>query len=336
MGTKRYEPSELQTQSQSRALGFYDYDELIVVELDAQLDGRWILYYSALARNHTRKHCVGAAISDNIEGPYLPFDDAIVCDFEGGGVIDPAYFHDPMTNTSYLVYKQDGNAIGVGGACDNGNWPNSPTPLMAVELDVASLTRLVSTPFVLLDNIRSDGANIESPVVWYYDYRPADLSNITQENSILSYHLSYNSGCFAHDDYRIQHIICVPAPETGIRDCQWNQVREGNISAGTLLQTGSPHLNTNLIAPGGPAISTSTQGGVGGGNFGKGYMAFHADTNMKWFEDPENTERIRSMFIIKLEYSGQGDMLDVIGLVDPEGTKELDWGWSGEQTYYGV
>jgi len=189
--------------------------------------------------------------------------------------------------------------------------------LLAVELDVASITAPVGEPFVLLDNIRSDGANIEAPILWYYEYHP-DPSN---ENDVLrSYHLSYNSGCFAHTDYRIQHIICVPAPATGIRDCAWSAVRDRDVFARTLLATGN--TTAELVSPGGAAISTSNQGGVGDGNFAKGYMAFHADTNLKWFENPLNETRVRSMFVAELDYWGQEDMLKVVGLVEP-GTDNL-------------
>ena len=49
------------------------------------------MFYSALAKNQTRKHCIGSATSNNIIGPYTALDEPIVCDFEHGGVIDPAY-----------------------------------------------------------------------------------------------------------------------------------------------------------------------------------------------------------------------------------------------------
>ena len=46
-------------------------------------------------------------------------------------------------------------------------------------------------------------------------------------------------------------------------------------------------------------------------------MAFHADTNLKWFEDEENETRVRSMFIAELEYWGQESMVKLKGLVQP-------------------
>lgn len=97
------------------------------------------------------------------------------------------------------MYKTDGNAIGVGGACSNGgSWPNTPTPLMAVALDANNLAKPASDPFVLLMNTEADGANIEAPMLWMWQY---DLSKEQQKqynSSVLTtYHLAYNSGCYA-------------------------------------------------------------------------------------------------------------------------------------------
>ena len=161
-----------------------------------------MMYYSALARGHTRKHCIGAATSPSIMGPYTALDKPIVCDFSHGGVIDPTYFHDPGTNTSYLIYKQDGNAMGVGGSCDNGIWPNTPTPLYAVELSINDLATPIGEPFELLTNIQADGPNIESPAVYYYEY----LTPEVDQGLLRSYHLLFNSGCF-HDRYRSIHTL---------------------------------------------------------------------------------------------------------------------------------
>ena len=131
---------------------------------------------------------------------------------------------------------------------------------------------------------------------------------------LRTYHLAYNSGCYTHTDYRIQHIICVPAPSGGIRDCNWITARNRGIYAHTLLATGD--TEAQLVAPGGPTISSSNQG-VGDGIFYKNYIAFHADTNLRWFEDPDGEERVRSMFIVELEYNGQEDMVKVKDHVEP-------------------
>ncbi len=301
-----------------------------------KLDGSFVMYYSALSRNHTERHCIGAATSKTIMGPYTPFDEPLVCDFHAGGVIDPSYFHDPAINASYLIYKQDGNAIGAGGVCGNGEWPNAPTPLVAILLDPDDLTTPISEPFELLSNLEVDGPNIESPVLWYYEYYPTNDEG--RHRVVKTYHITFNSGCFHDLSYRIEHIICIaslpnysnwtkPGSPRGIRDCNWRRFKDGEMTGGyarTLLKSGD--TNAKLMAPGGPGIAPSSQGGVGDGNANKDYMVFHGDINEKWFghEDvayeeqvKKGWERRRGMFVAELNYMGQDDMIKVAGLVQP-------------------
>ena len=301
-------------------------------------NGTFLMYYSALARNNTQRHCLGAAVANDVMGPYDPFSEPIVCDFKAGGVIDPAYFHDPATNSSYLIYKQDGNAIGSGGSCSNGEWPNTPTPLMAVELDADDLVTPLSEPFVLLTNVEGDGPNIESPVLWYYEYYPTNDDG--GHGIVKTYHIAFNSGCFHDASYRIEHIICIaslpenqdwtgPGSPSGIKDCTWHRTGNGGMLSGyarTLLRSGD--TEAELMAPGGPSITTSNNGGVGDGNINKQYMIFHGDINEKWFgheyvgyeeQVSKGWERKRGMFVAELDYWGQEDMIRVSGLVKPAG-----------------
>ena len=302
------------------------------------ISGSFIMYYSALSATHTRLHCVGAATSPTIMGPYTPHDEPMICGFDKGGAIDPHYFHDPATNTSYLIYKADGNAIGVGGACqnDNAHWPNTPTPIMAVELN-PDLTTLAGEPFEIISNMQVDGPNIESPVMWYYEYRRFSSIN----NIVKTYHLAFNAGCFHDRTYRIEHIVCIasdptiagnanwtnPGSPRGIRDCSWQRIlpstQTASPFAATLLQSGDIH---GVIAPGGPALTSSTNGGVGDGNINKQYMVFHADINDQWYghehiageeQKKRGWERKRGMFVAELAYGGEEDMVVVKGLVDP-------------------
>ncbi len=303
-----------------------------------KIDGTFVMYYSALARNHTSQHCIGAAVSKDIMGPYTPLDEPIVCDFSAGGVIDPSYFHDPAINASYLIYKQDGNSIGVGGVCGNGKWPNTPTPLMAIELNSDDVTTPISEPFELLTNLEIDGPNIESPVLWYYEYHYST-------GVMKTYHIAFNSGCFHDLSYRIEHIVCVvsqlsysdwkgPGSPRGIKDCSWHRSGLGGDRGGfdrTLLKSGD--TNATLMAPGGPSIASSNSGGIGDGNGDKEYMVFHADINEKWFgheyvgyeeQVEKGWDRRRGMFVAELGYWGQLDLIKVNGLVVPAGMKETD------------
>lgn len=76
------------------------------------------MYYSASTTQDASKHCVGAATSTNVLGPYTPVGDAaLFCDLSVGGAIDAAGFNDD--GQRYVVYKVDGNSLGNGGACMN-------------------------------------------------------------------------------------------------------------------------------------------------------------------------------------------------------------------------
>ncbi len=57
-------------------------------------------------------------------------------------------------------------------------------------------------------------------------------------------------------------------------------------------------------APGGAGVSLS--GGV---------MVFHADLNLRWFEDQEGEERVRGMFAAGLRYIGEESGLEFGGLL---------------------
>ena len=92
-----------------------------------------------------------------------------------------------------------------------------------------------------------------------------------------SYLQSIRSLTFYLLDYRINHIICTPAPPTGIKDCTWNQIladdssnSSKHIYAKNLLRTGD--TEAKLLSPGGAAIGASSQGGLGDGNFYKMYV----------------------------------------------------------------
>lgn len=76
------------------------------------------MYYSASTVADTTKHCVGAAISDSVLGPYTPVgDEPLFCPLSEGGAIDAAGYNDD--GQRYIVYKVDGNSLGNGGPCGN-------------------------------------------------------------------------------------------------------------------------------------------------------------------------------------------------------------------------
>ncbi|KAK3935770.1 glycosyl hydrolase [Diplogelasinospora grovesii] len=187
----------------------------------------FVMYYSAPYAADTAFHCVGAAISDNILGPYTAISDPIACPISQGGAIDPSGYSDEATNTRWLVYKVDGNSIGHGGNCNNGVEPIVPTPIMMQQLALDGFTK-IGNPFEILDRGQYDGPLIEAPNL----IRAADGT----------YVLFFSSNCYSTTLYDISYATSptLTGPYTK--------------SSAPLLVTG----NYGLTAPGG---ATSIVGG---------------------------------------------------------------------------
>lgn len=281
-------------------------------------DGAFVMVYSALHKNHPHKHCLGMATADNVLGPYDVSNstEPILCHLSLGGIIDPTFLEDPISEQTYLIYKNDGNAIGAGGACGNGKWPNTPTTFQHSLLTEPSWTTLATTnnsrlalanqtaaintvdnSTIFMRNVKSDGANIESPQVWYQEY-PSIGRNSTNRRA---YHMLYNSGCFADESYRTEHLVCWldgAKNVTTFTDCDWQAIK--NTSTQLLLRTGSyPQPDgapsATLFAPGGPGV---TQDGR--------YMAFHADIVPSWFNKADEPDQPKG------EHKGSGKKKDGI------------------------
>jgi beta-xylosidase len=75
-----------------------------------QLDGRFLLYYTASDRKKNAQ-CIGVAVANDPLGPFV--DDRpepIVCQTDLGGSIDPDAFQD-ADGKLYLYFKNDGNRV---------------------------------------------------------------------------------------------------------------------------------------------------------------------------------------------------------------------------------
>ncbi|KAL8727811.1 MAG: hypothetical protein Q9166_005803 [cf. Caloplaca sp. 2 TL-2023] len=124
--------------------------------------GLFILYFSGTSRNDTSKHCIGAATSPNILGPYTPLNTTLVCPLEEGGAIDSSTFLDPASGFLYLLWKVDGNSLGGGGLCGNGDFSHS-TPIRIQRLSLEDGTTLLDSPTTILNRDINDGPLIEAP-----------------------------------------------------------------------------------------------------------------------------------------------------------------------------
>jgi beta-xylosidase len=167
-----------------------------------QDDGQFVMYYSASLRALPDKHCVGVAISSTPEGPFQPIGDVpLICpnpDARGynanpiigspgvGGAIDASGFRD-VDGKLYIVYKVDGNAVGSGGSCNNGDGRQS-TPLMLVAVAADGFSP-IGSPVQLLDRIEIDGPLVEAPNL----VRTPDGQ----------YNLFFSSNCYSTPDYDV-------------------------------------------------------------------------------------------------------------------------------------
>jgi len=76
------------------------------------LGGRYVAYYTAMERE-TQQQCVGVAVAGSPAGPFVDDRTApLVCEHDEGGSIDASPFVD-ADGTPYLLWKNDGNHIGV-------------------------------------------------------------------------------------------------------------------------------------------------------------------------------------------------------------------------------
>ncbi|KAJ9148457.1 Glycosyl hydrolase family 43 protein [Pleurostoma richardsiae] len=187
----------------------------------------FVMYYAAPYAANTAFHCVGAALSSTITGPYTAINTPIACPTDQGGAIDPNGYFDEATNTRWLVYKIDGNAVGNGGSCGNTVAPIHSTPIMMQQLSLDGYTTIGSA-FQILDRGDADGPLIEAPSL----IKASDGSFV----------LFFSSNCYSTTLYDVSYATAssLTGPYTK--------------SSAPLLVTG----NYGLTAPGG---ATSIVGG---------------------------------------------------------------------------
>jgi beta-xylosidase len=120
--------------------------------------GRFALYYTARSVA-TDRQCVGVALAGSPRGPFTdPLPAPLVCQADLGGSIDASPFRD-ADGSLYLLWKNDGNALGA------------PTSLYAQRLRPDGLA-LTGSPVVLLTNAAAwHGHVIEAPQLLRHDGR---------------------------------------------------------------------------------------------------------------------------------------------------------------------
>lgn len=76
----------------------------------SQVSKRYLLYLSVIDKK-SKKRSIGLALANNPQGPFKAEEKPVVTDDNAGGLIDPDLFQD-SDGQNYLLYKNDGNAIG--------------------------------------------------------------------------------------------------------------------------------------------------------------------------------------------------------------------------------
>ena len=240
-----------------------------------QPDGSFVLYFAATSRrqipeHYQLQHCIGAALSKTVLGPYNPLSKPLACDLEAGGAIDPYGFHDPVSGNHYLVYKVDGDSLGHNDSRSCTKYV-APTPLLLQQVDIDGVS-LIGKPVELLLNSRYDGPSIEAPALLFHDNK---------------YFLIHNSRCYAYEEYTVHYAISYD----GINGPYHRGPRP-------LLLTGQQLDGAELHAPGGVDLDPSNSS----------RLVFHSDTNLDWFKlrtfNPAG--RNRAMFAAELHVDNAG------------------------------
>ena len=117
-----------------------------------ELNGRYLLYYTASAR-HENSQCVGVAVAADPKGPFVDSNAGpIVCQTKLGGTIDASPFKD-ADGSLYLYFKNDGNRV------------HERTSLWGQRLVPDGLSAVGEPRELLKDNERWEDRVIEAPTM---------------------------------------------------------------------------------------------------------------------------------------------------------------------------
>lgn len=148
------------------------------------------MYFAESSPADTSKHCIGAATSASIIGPYAGLPNPLFCPLAQGGAIDPSWFVD-TGGQRYITYKIDGNSLGHGGPCSNAVAPYVPTPIM-------------------LQAVMGDGVTLQGGSTQILDNDGAGDTGVVEAPSLVkapddTYVLFFSSGCFQTDGYTVNY-----------------------------------------------------------------------------------------------------------------------------------
>ncbi len=270
------------------------------------------MYYSATSIQDYTKHCVGAATSPTILGPYTPLSTPLACPLAQGGAVDASGFKDWST-------KSSGWGSGNGAADDAGwqdwhnghqgswgssntwgiGWQGGPSPqwsqggeggqrYMTYKVDGNSIGHggvcgnsvapIVPTP-IMLQAVAADGVTLQGGPVELLDNAGVSDDGVVEAPSLVKsaygqYVLFFSSGCYSTADYTVSYAVS----NGGIDGTYERQA--------PLLQTG----DYGLYGPGGADVLWDAR-----------HIVFHADLG--------NSSVVRQMYVSEIEIEKGGTVL---------------------------
>ncbi len=142
--------------------------------------GGYVLYYTAAATSEGRQ-CLGHAVSDSPDGPFVDRDERpFVCQAREGGSIDASPFVDG-DGTPYLLWKNDGNAVGRN------------THIYSQKMSADGLDLLGEPVRLFKQGVAWEGELVEAPVMWR---RGGE------------YYLFYSANAYYNKSYAVGYATC--------------------------------------------------------------------------------------------------------------------------------
>ena len=263
------------------------------------------MYFSGAVNGNSSHHCIGAATSKDILGPYQPGAEPFSCPLAIGGAIDSSGFKD---------YSQKGSGWGYGNAAqDDAGWQdwhnnnhswsaNDPWGIGApgvnptyseggnggqryvvYKVDGNSIGNggtcgntvppIVPTP-IILQAVAPDGVTPQGPNITILDNAGLSDDGVVEAPSLVKsaegeYVLFFSSGCYANSTYTVNYAVS-------------NKIVGPYERRGPLLQTG----DDGLYAPGGADVLWDAR-----------HIVFHADLG--------TTADVRQMYVGVIDIQGQ-------------------------------
>lgn len=218
-------------------------------------DGSFLLYYAAGKEGTRSTHCISAAKSQDIRGPYKAIDGIVTCPENSQGAFDIFEFKDwkikgdwglPTVVNGKTVVRRENCSGKVDGNCGNSyfdpKWSEGGYGgKRYIVYKHQSKDRTTSTPLTLQE-VKADGITLVGKPIELMDWQEGDFGSIEApaiyKTPLGKYVLTYSKGNTATAKYTASYAVA-------------NKVTGPYVRKGDVLKTGDFGLN----APGGAEIT---------------------------------------------------------------------------------